>query len=221
MIQTNDPACWSGVTFPPGTVANLTLVFSNATAPGPVTGKLVGQCTRKELFAECLAQIGGDQAGLFDRAVMDPDFQYLTRAYYEEHKKEYAGFDTSFVAESDEVIVNDGPLFVSKPNAVRNEPNNVTEIDNLFVAGEFTRMHVPVPTMEGVNESGKRCAQGIYEKYGLPYDATRYDTIVLPFPALRAIDGFFYPLRKALPWYVWVLLGAAIIVGIVLWVQAR
>jgi uncharacterized protein with NAD-binding domain and iron-sulfur cluster len=221
MIQANDPASWSGVQFPPGTVANLSLVFSNANAPGPVTGKLVGQCTKQELFAECIAQIGDDQDDLFDRAAMDPDFQYLSRAYYEEHKEDYAGFDTSLVAESDEVIVNDGPLFVAKPNAQRNEPGNATEIDNLFVAGEFTHGRVPVPTMEGVNESGKRCAQCIYEKYGLPYDAKRYGTIELPFPVLRAIDGFFYRLRKAVPLYPWLLLGAAVIALIIFWLQRR
>ena len=127
-IQTDNPASWSNVKFPPGTVANLSLVFSNATVPGPVTGKTVKQCTKKELFAECLAQIGGDQAGLFDCAVMDPDLKHLARAYYEEHKKDYAGWDTSFVAETDEIIVNDGPLFVANPNAVRNEPGNATEI---------------------------------------------------------------------------------------------
>jgi len=44
---------------------------------------------------------------------------------------------------------------------------------------------------------------------------------VVPLPALRAIDGFFYRLRQAVPWYVWVLLGAAVIGGIVLWLQRR
>ncbi len=58
---------------------------------------------------------------------------------------------------------------------------NVTEYNNLFLAGEFTNTLQKSPTMEKANESGKRCSQIILRKYGIDYPVEKFQYKYLAF----------------------------------------
>jgi len=195
-IQKNG-AQWDGVPLPPGTAAVLSLAYSNVFHNGVVHGKPFNQCTRSEILDECLAQLGlTADAGAVAEGVVDPDLLYVDEAVYAAAPQQYAGYVVSRIPGSSQLIATQSTLYIRDPGNLSAEPRNETEVENLFLAGEFTSTRFELPTMEKANESGKRCACAICERAGIPYDTERFRSSELPLSWLRGLDGLLYRAQR-------------------------
>jgi uncharacterized protein with NAD-binding domain and iron-sulfur cluster len=195
-IQKNG-AQWEGVPMPPGTAAVLSLAYSNVFHNGVVHGKPFNQCTRSEILDECLVQLGltGHAEAIAD-AVVDPDLRYMDEAVFAGSPDEYAGYVVSRIPGSSLLVATQSTLYIRDPGNLTREPRNETEVENLFLAGEFTSTRFALPTMEKANESGKRCAYSIYQRVGIPYDTIRFRGSDLPLKWLRGLDRPLYRVQQ-------------------------
>lgn len=176
MINRPGDGVWNeSVSLPEGTAGVLTLVASNSRNPGLRHKKPLVQCTKDEFLEECFEQLllpaqpdlnkvihGGVRGGY-----IGPDMKYLSRdEYLKEEKGRYAGFAAVYVPASKQVVVSDSLLYVRRPGNLQIEPANYTSMQNLYVAGEFTRTYFSTPTMEKSCESGMRCAKALFSSLG-------------------------------------------------------
>jgi uncharacterized protein (DUF2141 family) len=111
--------------------------------------------------------------------------KFLPTADYKQDLKRFQECGVSKIDESS-VLVSDGLLYVRMPQNLDQEPTNRTDIQNLFIAGEFTRTNFSIPTMEKSCESGMRCASEMCEANGYEFDYDRLLGAELPFGFLRA-----------------------------------
>jgi uncharacterized protein with NAD-binding domain and iron-sulfur cluster len=65
-------------------------------------------------------------------------------------------------------ILNFSHLFVPGPNYFINPLSVKTKLDNLYLAGQYCKTVVALPTMEKACESGFRAASEICKKYNIP-----------------------------------------------------
>jgi len=56
---------------------------------------------------------------------------------------------------------NSTPLFVTEKDTSQYRPQAITEVPNLFLAGDYVITSTDVGLMEGANESGRRAAMGV------------------------------------------------------------
>ena len=148
---------WSEIDFAQrygdGTVKDcLSVDISNWDAPGIVYGKTAKECSPQEIADEVLAQIRfhhtfGDllSDGLIHSWFLDPGVQW----------------NASTGRNS-----NATPLLVNTAGSLKDRPDAVTKVPNLFMAGDFVRTNVDLATMEGANESGRMAANGILAASG-------------------------------------------------------
>ena len=156
---------WSGVSLPEDTVGVLSVVLSNSRVNGRKHHKPYIRCTADELLEETLVQIGWDEADAIGRGFIGPDLHYIAHREFLVEQAKYAGWATAAVpneneSDADQVAVSDSQLYIRMPGNLTLEPENVTDVYNLFVAGEFTKTSFAKPTMEKACESGMRCARG-------------------------------------------------------------
>ena len=196
MIQTNRGP-WQNVSLPAGVEGVLSAVMSNVANPGVVHGKTFNKCTADEILEEVLTQIGLDDVpAAIDYGVVGPNIDYITRADYNNDPDRYNGYAVSEIPNTNMLLVNDGLMYVRAPGNRMIEPENKTDMNNLFVTGEFTQTVYSIPTMEKSNESGKRAAKSIYEAVGLAFDPDRIAVSDLPFRWLRRFDNWLFGLGR-------------------------
>jgi uncharacterized protein with NAD-binding domain and iron-sulfur cluster len=192
LITTAD-VVWDHVSLPPGTVGVLSAVLSNSKANGRKIHKPYIRCTHDELLDEALVQIGWSELEAIRERFVGPDLHYLSRADFLANEKRYDGWASAAVPSDrgmnyEEVLVSDGQLYIRLPGNLALEPDNATDVYNLFVAGEFTKTEFAKPTMEKSCESGMRCAYAICQSANVPYDTTRFSSQpTLPFGFLRSL----------------------------------
>jgi len=61
----------------------------------------------------------------------------------------------------------DEPMFSSSPSCWQHQPDAVTDVANLFLAGSYTRTVATVDSMEAADESGKRAANAVLAASGV------------------------------------------------------
>ncbi|SDS03167.1 NAD-binding domain and a Fe-S cluster-containing protein [Pseudomonas asplenii] len=126
----------------------LSIIIAEWTQPGIVYKKPANQCTPQEIANEVLAQI---RAGLDNGASVLPDS--LIHSWFLDPGLSNVGTST---------IRNDDPLLVNTPNSWINRPDTSSQIDNLFLAGDYVRAKgFDLACMETANESGRRAANAI------------------------------------------------------------
>ncbi|MBC7815487.1 MAG: FAD-dependent oxidoreductase [Planctomycetaceae bacterium] len=203
---------WNDVPLPAGTVGVLSVVLSNSRVNGRKHHKPYIRCTADELLEETLVQIGWDELNAIGRRFIGPDLHYVEHRQFLVEQAQYAGWATAAVpnencSDADQVAVSDSQLYIRMPGNLSLEPENVTDVYNLFVAGEFTKTNFAKPTMEKACESGMRCAHAICLAHDVPYDVTRFtNSAVLPFGFLRTLKWRFF------------LFGFGVAVIVLLWI---
>jgi len=148
----------------------ITIAFSNDTTAG-YNGKTILQCTADEIKDEVIVQIEKFFPGLKEVVTgysLSHDISYLT----DYNKTQYQGYQVSEV--DGMFFLNDASLFISEAGQPRGVPFE-TEIAGVWSIGEHTISDFPVPTMERVNNSAKRCAEVILKRDGFNYDKGRYE----------------------------------------------
>ena len=178
--------------FPPsvrgdGTVHGvLSVDISDWTVPGVVHAKPANECTRAEIAEEVWGEL---QAGLGDLLhdddlhswFLDPDIEEVAPS--ERHRWEDAE-----------------PLYLSLADTWRLRPEATTAIPNLYLASDYVRTNVQLPTMEGANEAARRAVNAILDASGS--SAPRCQIWSLHEPGVlwvwRAYDA--RRLRRGKPW---------------------
>jgi geranylgeranyl pyrophosphate synthase len=134
--------------------AILSVIIADWDAPGIHVQKPAKTCTLDELKAEIKAQ--------------------LVEFAPEEFKESFAQMevlhceiDPGIGLTGDDKATNETPLYMNTTNSWEHRPSNQTAVDNLFLAGDFTRTSAYLATMESANESGRRAANAILQKLGV------------------------------------------------------
>ena len=164
-----------------GTVVDcLSVDVSNWDAPGILFGKTAKHCTPGQVAREVLAQIrrhhtAGDQlgAGVVHSWFLDPGIQWHPAA----------GRNT-----------NATPLLVNTVGTWEKRPTAVTEVPNLFLAGDYVQTDIDLATMEGANESARHAVNGLLDAAGSRKPRAQTWRLYDPpeFAALKAADAALY-----------------------------
>lgn len=93
----------------------------------------------------------------------------------------------------------DEPLFAASPSCWQNQPEPITDIPNLFLAGSYTRNIITGDTMDGANESGKRAANRVLDASGAHEPPVTIATFTAPreLKILRDLDDRRYARGRA------------------------
>jgi uncharacterized protein with NAD-binding domain and iron-sulfur cluster len=123
----------------------LSVDISDWNEPGPITGKIAMDCSKKEIQEEVWGQItDAIEDGSLDIKniadfFLDDDIQFLNPTQ----------------------ATNLEPLLINTAGSWADRPEAVTRIPNLFLAADFVRTHTDLATMEGANEAARRAVNGI------------------------------------------------------------
>ena len=158
----------------------LSVDISNWDAPGILYGKKAKHCTPQEVAREVLAQIRAHQTAgqhlqgdVVHSWFLDPGIRW-DPARSRNH--------------------NVTPLLVNTIGSWEKRPQAITQIPNLFLAGDYVQTDVDLATMEGANESGRAAVNGILEASGSSAPpVTMYKLYDPPeFAAVKAADAQLY-----------------------------
>lgn len=128
----------------------LSVDISDWNEPGPRTGKIAMECTKKEIREEVWAQIIAaiDDGSLDSKNIvdffLDPDIQFLNPS----------------------LTTNLEPLLINTAGSWANRPKAKIGIKNLFLAADFVQTYTDLATMEGANEAARRAVNGILKATG-------------------------------------------------------
>ncbi len=123
----------------------LSVDISDWNEPGPITGKIAMDCSKKEIREEVWGQMTDaiDDGSLDITNVadffLDDDIQFLNPTQ----------------------ATNVEPLLINTAGSWADRPDAVTRIPNLFLASDFVRTYTDLATMEGANEAARRAVNGI------------------------------------------------------------
>ena len=135
-------------TYGDGTVRDcLSAIISDWSTPGNFNGKSARDCVPEEIAREAWAQIKAhlnDTGRVVDDAMLHSWF-----------------LDPAIMNSGTPAVANDEPLFIQDPGSWLRRPESVTQVDNLFLAGEWVKTDQNVTTMEGANEGGRQAANGV------------------------------------------------------------
>jgi uncharacterized protein with NAD-binding domain and iron-sulfur cluster len=96
------------------------------------------------------------------------------------------------------------PILVNSVNSWHLRPTTHTNIDNLFLAGDYVKTNTDLATMEGANEAAKRAVNAILQqdRASKSTHCTIY-TLKVPFVfrIYRRIDAWYY--KRGLPYPQW------------------
>jgi len=133
-----------------GTVKDcLSAIISDWSTPGNFNGKAARDCAPPEIAKEAWAQI---KAHLNDTDKVVDDS--MLHSWF---------LDPAIIDPGTPNVRNDEPLFIQDPGSWNRRPTAVTNIDNLFLAGEWIKTDQNVTTMEGANEGGRYAANGVLQ----------------------------------------------------------
>jgi uncharacterized protein with NAD-binding domain and iron-sulfur cluster len=184
---------WPGVPLPDGTAGILSIAASNSINLGVVVKRPFNRCNERELLDEMLVQTGlSAHTEVVTARYISPDLKYLSADEFLAGEARYAGYGARSIGDGKQVLVSDCLLYVRLPGNAAIEPDNRTEIDNLFIAGEFTSTLSKMPSMEKSCESGMRCAAAIMQDAGAGYDLSRLGLSELPLRILRNLRFRFW-----------------------------
>lgn len=122
------------------------------TEPGRLYGKPLQECSREEFFAELVNLLRTEL----------PDGQ---RLFADEAIHSWYPYPGMLETADGTWIVDEG-MWAYDPSSWENQPSQETQIDNLLLAGSYTRTMLNGECMDSANESGKRAAAAIVHKSG-------------------------------------------------------
>lgn len=184
---------WKNPRFPEPIKAVLSVTLSNIFEKGIIYDKAFYQCSPEEVKKELLAQIGiTDPEKYIVGYSLDPTISRITLKEYHENYDFYKFYDAAPPNDEGFVWVQETGLFIDTPTSSSQALTPNTEIENLFLAGEFIQTTpCKIPTMERANQSGKLCAKQIFGYFHQSYDEERLKLPEMNFKWIRKLDSFF------------------------------
>lgn len=183
---------WRDVAMPEGTRYVLSATWSNAHDAGVVTGRPSTRCTREELLAECLAQIGFPAGDHLIGWQLDHELDWVDAPGYEAAQPAMAPHVAGEPTDGRR-MVNYAPLVFQLPGDNALVQGAETAVPNLFLAGDFVATRFFWSSMEKSAEAGFNAACAlIATEDPARARAAAIEAEPLPFAFLRAIDGWFY-----------------------------
>lgn len=183
---------WQNVDMPSNMPYVLSATFSNVHANGVVFNKPLIACSKSEIFEELLTQMGFVDKNIIVGCHLDYELAIMEEDEYQQTN----GFLRSHLAGN----VYDGkrmltyaPLCLMRPN--QKPLTTVSQISNLYLAGEHIDTNYRTPTMEKAAESGQRCAIEIMSQsdVGIPEAMKQRDNdMIKPFSFVQRLDNFLY-----------------------------
>jgi uncharacterized protein with NAD-binding domain and iron-sulfur cluster len=123
----------------------LSVDISDWNEPGPITGKIAMDCSKKEIQEEVWGQITD--------AIDDGSLDISNVADF------FLDDDIQFLNPNE--ATNLEPLLINTAGSWADRPEAVTRIPNLFLASDFVRTYTDLATMEAANEAARRAVNGI------------------------------------------------------------
>ena len=153
----------------------LSVDISDWSTPGLLHRRPARECTADEIAGEVWHQMR------LHLRELDPTFTAAATRYHLD----------SAVTVGDGPTRNAEPLFINTAGSWKHRPAAATEIENLFVAGDFARASIDIATMETANESARRAVNAILERSGNMAPACPLWSLPEPavFEPLRRLDA--------------------------------
>lgn len=126
----------------------LSVIVSSWDTPGIQNSSTARQCTPSQLIAEIWGQLKSHLNNPGQHVLRDED---LLQAFVA----------PSLQHDSQSGWTNHEPLFINTVGSWDHRPNAETQIENLFLAGDYVRTNTDVATMESANESARRAVNAI------------------------------------------------------------
>jgi uncharacterized protein with NAD-binding domain and iron-sulfur cluster len=147
----------------------LSVIASDWDTPGIVYGKPARRCTREEIATEIWEQLkrhlNGPETRLTDELLVD---WFLDPALVE-----VGGASPTRRGDGEAVegVENRSPLLINTVGALRNRPPADVGVRNLTLASDYVRTNSDLASMESANEAGRRAANAICRRHGVPGEA--------------------------------------------------
>ncbi|MVU82826.1 NAD(P)-binding protein [Nocardia sp. ET3-3] len=131
----------------------LSAIISEWDEPGTFNGKPARQCSPEELAQETWAQIKAHVNHDGDNPLADD----MLRAWQ---------IDPALTNAGTPDIAYDDAIFIQNPGSWDDRPNAWTNLDNLFLAGDWIKTQMNVACMEAANEGGRLAANAVLHASG-------------------------------------------------------
>lgn len=159
---------------------------------GNVYNKPFLECSKEEIINEVLHQLNFNRLDLIVDCQFDHGLNFIKNYDYGSKKDSFPP-NLTYQQKNGDWIVNVNPYYCPVPDNFLNAPKAHTEIENLFLGGDYCDTDMYVPTMEKAAESGFRAAKCVCDYLKI----TSVDLIYKDYNKknhrlLRQLDHFFY-----------------------------
>ena len=164
----------------------LSICISDWETPG-LTGKTAKECSPQQVAEEVWNQI--------KRHVNDRG----TRLRDEDVHSWFLDPGLKWNPSANAYVENEDGLLINTAGSWVNRPDNRTRIPNLYLAGDYTKTNIDLATMEGANESARKCANALLHDSGSSASPARTYELLQPpiFNEAKKLDRLRY--RLGLP----------------------
>lgn len=118
---------------------------------GRRSNKVARECTREEIFADLVAQIGAVRTASGEPILADDNIV----AWHLDEDIEFSG---------DRIVTNHSRLLIHPPGFWESRPEPTTGIDNLMLTGDYVRNALDLATMEGANATARVAVNAILDR---------------------------------------------------------
>ncbi len=148
--------------------------------PGLLYGKPAKDCTRQEVIEEVLAHLRTHVPR--GPEIFAPELIHSVCV------------NPCQFGDDDSPLIQDEPMFASSPGCLAAQPNPVTAVPNLFLAGSHVGSSIGVDSMEAANETGKLAANGVIAASGAAVEPAKVNAYAPSrwLKPLRALDDRRY-----------------------------
>lgn len=189
---------WKDIPLPEGCKCVISGAFSNHMTPGTVTGKPFVECTMDEIKEELLKQINFTEKELIIDWKLDYELDLMDEAEYQKVKKTLPGH-ISHQRKDGKRFIDYTPLYVPKVGTDFHVVTTETTLSNVFLASEYVKTEIPIPTMEKACESGHRAAKALVASSPFKDKVDPVELLdngISHFKWVRKLDAYFYNKRK-------------------------
>ncbi len=174
----------------------ISAIASDWDAPGIVYGKPARACSREEIATEIWEQLKAHLDGPDERLTDDMLVEwFLDPAIVE------TGADPDVWPADGDVVENRSPLLINTVGSLRNRPPANVAVENLTLASDYVRTNSDLASMESADEAGRRAANAIAGRHGLPGTPARIWALEEPavFEPFKRQDRLRYRLGLSHP----------------------
>ncbi len=175
---------------------NIKLSFSLIIADWELEGEFIQkpakECTLEEIVQELLHQLKTHYPTNYKSSFENID----------KHLVDYT-IDPAIHLTGDSSSSNETPLFMNVVDHWEARPTAKSELENLFIAGDFAKTSAYLATMESANESGRQAANALLEKENsnnkelVTIFTQKHNSIPQLFVPFLKIDEFLYDYDKS------------------------